>query len=96
MAKSWYVIHTRTGFEERVLKMLQAKIEDKELAGRIAQVLIPTEDVMQVKNNQKKVSKRKFFPGYVLVSMELDNNTYWAIRGVQGVSGFLGDPRSLS
>ena len=48
MAKSWYVIHTRTGFEERVLKMLQAKIEDKELTGRIAQVLIPTEDVMQV------------------------------------------------
>ena len=95
MAKSWYVIHTRTGFEERVLKMLQAKIEDKELAGRIAQVLIPTEDVMQVKNNQKKVSKRKFFPGYVLVSMELDNNTYWAIRGVQGVSGFLGDPKPV-
>ncbi len=93
--KSWYVIHTRTGFEERVFKTLQAKIETNEFAGRIAQVLIPTEDVMQVKNNQKKVSKRKFFPGYVLVSMELDNNTYWAIRGVQGVSGFLGDPKPV-
>lgn len=93
MAKSWYVIHTRTGFEERVFKMLQAKIESNEFAGRIAQVLIPTEDVMQVKNNQKKVSKRKFFPGYVLVNMEMDSNTYWDIRGVQGVSGFLGDPK---
>jgi len=93
--KAWFVIHTRTGFEERVYKTLQAKIENNEFAGRIAQVLIPTEDVMQVKNNQKKVSKRKFFPGYVLVSMELDNNTYWAIRGVQGVSGFLGDPKPV-
>ena len=94
--KSWYVIHTRTGFEERVFKTLQAKIETNEFAGRIAQVLIPTEDVMQVKNNQKKVSKRKFFPGYVLVNMELDNSTYWTIRGVQGVSGFLGDPKPVA
>lgn len=94
--KSWYVIHTRTGFEERVFKTLQAKIESNETAGRIVQVLIPTEDVMQVKNNQKKVSKRKFFPGYVLVNMELDNSTYWTIRGVQGVSGFLGDPKPVA
>ncbi|HBA59778.1 MAG TPA: transcription termination/antitermination protein NusG [Elusimicrobia bacterium] len=93
MAKAWYVIHTRTGFEERVLKLLQSKIDSGEVAGHIFQVLIPTEDVMQVKNNQKKVSKRKFFPGYVLVNMDLDNNTYWEIRGVQGVSGFLGDPK---
>lgn len=93
--KAWYVIHTRTGFEERVFKLLKAKLDSPEFAGRIKEVLIPTEDVMQVKNNQKKVSKRKFFPGYVLVNMELDNNTYWAIRGVQGVSGFLGDPKPV-
>jgi transcriptional antiterminator NusG len=95
MAKSWYVIHTRTGFEERVLKIMQSKIDSGEAAGRIFQVLIPTEDVMQVKNNQKKVSKRKFFPGYVLVSMEMDSEAYWTIRGVQGVSGFLGDPKPV-
>ena len=95
MAKQWYVIHTRTGFEERVFRTLQSKIEANEFAGNIAQVLIPTEDVMQVKNNQKKVSKRKFFPGYVLVSMEMESNTYWGIRGIQGVSGFLGDPKPI-
>ena len=95
MAKAWYVIHTRTGFEERVLKIMQSKIDSGEVAGRIFQVLIPTEDVMQVKNNQKKVSKRKFFPGYVLVSMEMDSEAYWTIRGVQGVSGFLGDPKPV-
>jgi transcriptional antiterminator NusG len=106
--KAWYVIHTRTGFEERVLKILQSKIDSGEVAGRIFQVLIPTEDVMQVKNNQKKVSKRKFFPGYVLAEVkveaaragvesqvEMENTTYWTIRGVQGVSGFLGDPKPV-
>ncbi|MCX5786882.1 MAG: transcription termination/antitermination protein NusG [Elusimicrobia bacterium] len=95
MAKAWYVIHTRTGFEERVQKMLQQKIDNNELTGKLFQVLIPTEEVMQVKNTRKEVRKRKFFPGYVLVDLELDNNSYWAIRGVQGVSGFLGDPKPV-
>jgi transcriptional antiterminator NusG len=93
MAKGWYVIHTRTGFEERVHKMLQHKLDTNELTGKLFQVLIPTEDVVQVRHNKKVVSKRKFFPGYVLANLELDNLTYWAIRGIQGVSGFLGDPK---
>lgn len=93
MAKGWYVIHTRTGFEERVNKMLQHKLDTNELTGKLFQVLIPTEDIVQVKHNKKVVSKRKFFPGYVLANLELDNLTYWAIRGIQGVSGFLGDPK---
>jgi transcriptional antiterminator NusG len=95
MAKGWYVIHTRTGFEERVNKMLQHKLDTNELTGKLFQVLIPTEDIIQVKHNKKVVSKRKFFPGYVLASLELDNQTYWAIRGIQGVSGFLGDPKPV-
>ena len=95
MAKGWYVIHTRTGFEERVNKTLQHKLDTNELTGKLFQVLIPTEDIIQVKHNKKAVSKRKFFPGYVLVSLELDNQTYWAIRGIQGVSGFLGDPKPI-
>jgi len=95
MAKGWYVIHTRTGFEERVNKTLQHKLDTNELTGKLFQVLIPTEDIIQVKHNKKAVSKRKFFPGYVLVSLELDNQTYWAIRGIQGVSGFLGDPKPV-
>ncbi len=93
MAKGWYVIHTRTGFEERVNKMLQHKLDTNELTGKLFQVLIPTEDIVQVKHNKKVVSKRKFFPGYVLANLELDNLTYWAIRGIRGVSGFLGDPK---
>ena len=95
MAKGWYVIHTRTGFEERVNKTLQHKLDINELTGKLFQVLIPTEDIVQVKHNKKMVSKRKFFPGYVLANLELDNQTYWAIRGIQGVSGFLGDPKPV-
>ncbi|HOI42114.1 MAG TPA: transcription termination/antitermination protein NusG [Elusimicrobiales bacterium] len=93
MARGWFVIHTRTGFEERVQKALQGKIDSNELSTKLFQVLIPTEDVVAVKHNKKELRKRKFFPGYVLVDLELDNESYWAIRGIQGVSGFLGDPK---
>jgi len=92
MARTWYVVQTRTGYEERVLKTILSKIEGGEVSGRIFKALIPTEDVMRVKNNQKKVSKRKFFPGYVLVEMEMDSEAYWTVKGIGGVSGFLGDP----
>lgn len=93
MARGWYVIHTRTGYEDSVCKMLQKKIDNNELLNKLFQVLIPTEDIVQVKHNRKEVKKRKFFPGYVLVDMDLNNETYWAVRNIQGVSGFLGDPR---
>jgi len=77
-------------------------IDSGEAAGKIYKVMIPTEEVMSVKNNQKKISKRKFFPGYVLINievtqnvetknLEMGNETYWKIRKIIGVSGFLGD-----
>lgn len=92
MPGQWYIIQTRTGFEESVLKNIQARIDNHEVDGVVYQVLIPVEDVVQVKNNQKKVTKRKFFPGYVLINMEMEKDIYWAIKGINGVSGFLGDP----
>jgi len=88
----WYIIQTRTGFEESVLKNIQARIDSHEADGKIFMVLIPVEDVIQVKNNQKKITKRKFFPGYVLINMNMENGIYWTIKGINGVSGFLGDP----
>ena len=91
MARGWFVIHTRTGFEDRVNKILRQKMDSGELSSKVFDILVPTEDVIQVKQNKKEVRKRKFFPGYVLVDMELDNETYWALKGIQGVSGFLGD-----
>ena len=91
--RGWYVVHTQSGYEDRVHKTLQAKIEVEKLGEKIFNVLIPTEDVVEVKKNKKKISKRKFFPGYVLLDMKVDEQTYWFVKGIPGVSGFLGEPR---
>lgn len=91
--RGWYVVHVQSGYEDRVSKLLQQKIELEKVQDRIFSVMIPTEDVVEVKKNKKKVSKRKFFPGYVLVDMKVDEVTYWLVKGIPGVSGFLGEPR---
>lgn len=89
--RGWFVVHTQSGYEDRVHKLLLQKIETEKLQDRVFSVLIPTEDVVEVKKNKKKISKRKFFPGYVLMDMIVDEVTYWMIKGVPGVTGFLGD-----
>jgi transcription termination/antitermination protein NusG len=91
--RGWYVVHIQSGYEDRVHKTLLQKIEVEKLQDRIFNVLIPTEDVVEVKKNKKKISKRKFFPGYVLIDMKVDEITYWLIKGIPGVSHFLGEPR---
>jgi transcriptional antiterminator NusG len=93
--RGWYVVHTQSGYEDRVFKLLTRKIETDKLQEKIFRVMIPTEDVVEVKKNKKKVSKRKFFPGYVLLDMKVDEETYWLIKGIPGVSGFLGEPRPM-
>jgi transcriptional antiterminator NusG len=89
--RGWFVVHTQSGYEDRVHKTLLQKIETEKLQDKIFNVLIPTEDVVEVKKNKKKISKRKFFPGYVLVDMVIDEVTYWLIKSVPGATGFLGD-----
>ena len=91
--RGWYVVHTQSGYEDRVRNLLQRKIELDRLEAKLFSVFIPTEDVVEVKKNKKKISKRKFFPGYVLIDMIVDEETYWLVKGIQGVSGFLGEPR---
>ncbi len=95
MERNWYVIHTQTGYEDRVQKIIHQRVEAQALGAKLFQVLIPTEEVVEVKQNKKNVRKRKFFPGYVLVDMVMDQETYWLIKNVQGVSGFLGDPKPI-
>lgn len=93
LERGWYIVHTQSGFEDRVRNQLERKIQTDNLADKIFQVFIPTEDVVEVKKNKKKISKRKFFPGYVLLDMKVDEQTYWLVKGIPGVSGFLGEPR---
>lgn len=88
--KSWYVVHTQTGLEAKVKVSLDNKIALQGLQDLIIKVVIPTEQVSEVKGGRKRVSQRKFFPGYILVEMELNEDTYLLIKTTPGVTGFIG------
>ena len=91
MTKKWYVVHTQTGYEERVKANLQKKLEQiPETKEFIAQIIVPTEQVAEIKGGKKKITERKFFPGYLLVEMELNDKTWYFIKRTAGVTGFVG------
>jgi len=88
--KNWYVVHTQTGSEDKVKSALENKIASEGLADSISKVIIPTEQVSEVRSGKKKISQRKFFPGYLLVEMELNEKTYLSVKNSPGVTGFIG------
>ncbi len=92
---AWYVVHTQTGHEEKVRKRILLDVETHNFGDRIFQALVPTEKVLEVKQNKEISHQRKFFPGYVLVQMNLTSEAYWFIRNITGVTGFLGDPNPV-
>ena len=91
--KAWYVIHTQTGHEDKIREKIFIQIKMRDFGDRVFDVLVPTEDVVEVKHNKQNLSKRKFFPSYLLVQMIMTSESYWFIRNIPGISGFLGDPR---
>jgi transcription termination/antitermination protein NusG len=88
--KHWYVVHTQTGLEDKVKTTLENKILALGLQELISNVVIPTEQVSEIRSGKKKISQRKFFPGYILVEMELNEETYLFIKTAPGVTGFIG------
>ena len=86
----WYVIHAFSGYEKKVVVSLRERIELSGLEERFGEILVPTEEVVEMKAGQKRKSERKFFPGYVLVQMELDNDTWHLIKDTPRVMGFIG------
>ncbi len=90
MAKRWYVVHAYSGFENRVRQSLLERIERAGLQDKFGEILIPTEEVVEMKEGQKRKSERKFFPGYVLVQMEMDDETWHTVKDVPKVLGFIG------
>jgi transcriptional antiterminator NusG len=88
--KKWYIIHTQTGSEEKVKTALENKITSEALEEFIGQVVIPTEQVSEIRAGKKRVSQRKFFPGYLLIEMELNEKTYVVVKATPGVTGFIG------
>lgn len=97
MALKWYVVHTYSGQETKVFQYLNEVIAVGDMNEQFKQVLMPTQDVVQVKNGKKTKTSRKFFPSYVLVEMELTKETMHAVRNCTGVTGFVGGnkPQSL-
>ena len=90
MAKRWYVVHAYSGFEKQVMRSLQDRIERADMQEMFGQILVPTEEVVEMKGGQKRRSDRKFFPGYVLVEMEMDDETWHLVKEVPKVLGFIG------
>lgn len=88
--KNWYIVHTQTGLEDKVKRALENKISVSGMQDLISSVVIPTEQVSEVRSGKKKISQRKFFPGYLLVEMELNDSTYIFVKTAPGVTGFIG------
>ncbi len=86
----WYVVHAYSGFEKSVARNLLERIERAGMKDRFGEVLVPVEEVVEMKGGQKKTAERKFFPGYVLVQMEMDDDTWHLVKSTPKVTGFVG------
>ena len=90
MAKSWYVVHTYSQFEKSVQRALTERIQREGMQDKFGQILVPVEEVVELKSGQKSITERKFFPGYVLVEMEMTDETWHLVKNTPKVTGFLG------
>ncbi|MBW8365183.1 MAG: transcription termination/antitermination protein NusG [Rhizobium sp.] len=86
----WYVVHAYSGFEKSVARNLVERIERAGMKDRFGEILVPVEEVVEMKAGQKKTAERKFFPGYVLVQMEMDDDTWHLVKSTPKVTGFVG------
>jgi transcriptional antiterminator NusG len=96
MEKNWYVVHTYSGFEEKVKLSIEEKIDKQNFGERISRILIPTERVIELRGGKKKESDKKFYPGYILIEMELDDETWHLIRSTPRVTGFVGGAKPIA
>jgi transcriptional antiterminator NusG len=90
MAMRWYVLHVYSGFEKKIATQIKETAAQKGLADQIEEVMVPTEEVVEIRRAQKVNAERKFFPGYVLVKMNLTDETWHLVRDIPKVTGFLG------
>ncbi|MDP2154496.1 MAG: transcription termination/antitermination protein NusG [Sulfuricella sp.] len=90
MAMRWYVVHAYSGYEKSVQRALQERIERAGMQDKFGQILVPVEEVVEMKSGQKSISERKFFPGYVLVQMEMDDESWHLVKNTAKVTGFVG------
>ena len=88
--KNWYIVQSHSSFENKVAQLIKEEAEKAKLTEKIEEIVIPTHDVTEVKRGKRVQRKKKYFPGYVLIKSEMDNELYHMIKGIKKVSGFLG------
>lgn len=89
-SKKWYVVHTYSGFEDKAKKALEERIKLNNLDEKFGEILIPSEDVVELVRGKKRTASKKFFPSYILVQMELDDETWHLVKGTSRITGFVG------
>ncbi len=85
----WYVLHTYSGYENKVKKTIETRVDSLDIGDRVYEIVVPTQEEIEIKNGQRQTVLKKVFPGYVLVRMELDDETWYALRNTPGVTGFV-------
>ncbi|MHB1317428.1 MAG: transcription termination/antitermination protein NusG [Anaerolineae bacterium] len=89
-AGAWYVVHSYSGYENKVKQNLEQRIETMDMQGSIFEVVVPTEEEVEIRDGKKKTSRKRVFPGYILVHMILDDESWYVVRNTPGVTGFVG------
>jgi len=93
MDKKWYVVHTQTGAEEKAKAGLESRMQSTNLKQFIGEIVVPTEQVSEVHGGKKRITERKFFPGYILVQMEMNKESWYLVKSTPGITGFIGPGR---
>ncbi len=96
MTKNWYIIHTYSGFEKKVAETLKSRIEAAAIQSQFGEIMVPTEDVIEMRQGKKVVTPKLFYPGYVMVEMEMDDETWHLVRSTPRVTGFVGSGQKPS
>jgi transcriptional antiterminator NusG len=96
MEKNWYVVHTYSGYENKVKTNLEKRVESMGMQDKIFRVVVPEEEEREIKNNKEKITKKKVFPGYVLVEIVMTDDSWYVVRNTPGVTGFVGSAGSGS
>ena len=92
--KQWYIIHAYSGFEKKVAETLKSRVQAAKVDERFGEIMIPTEDIIEIRGGKKTVSSKLFYPGYILVEMEMDDQTWHLVRSTPRVTGFVGSGNS--
>jgi transcription termination/antitermination protein NusG len=92
--KKWYIVHTHSGFEDKAVKALQERVKQSAMADQFGEMLVPSENILELVKGQKRTSRRRFFPGYILVQMALNDQTWHLVKGTPKITGFVGKSTS--